>query len=268
MAGAAATSLVLAGREYGIPVSGTMAHSYVLSHPSEADAFRSFARTFPDDAVLLIDTYDTLDGARIAAAVAAELAAEGTSVRGVRLDSGDLAVLSRGVRSILDEAGFPEIRIVASGGLDEYGVHDLVAAGAPIDAFGVGTRMMTSDDAPSLDVVYKLVADHSGPKMKTSTGKPTLPGVKQVFRAGSDGSPHGDVIGLADETGIEGEPLLRQLMSGGRVISPPASLAESRQRCAGSLAALPPHLRSLDPAPRTPVGTSPGIDRLVATLSR
>jgi nicotinate phosphoribosyltransferase len=268
LAGAAATSLVLAGREYDIPVTGTMAHSYVLTHPSEADAFRSFARTFPDDAVLLIDTFDTLAGARTAAAVASELAEEGITVQGVRLDSGDLAALAHGVRSILDAAGFPQIRIFASGGLDEYGVRDLVATGAPIDAFGVGTRMVTSDDAPSLDVVYKLVADGAGPKMKTSTGKATLPGTKQVFRRNLDASPEGDVIALADEEGIEGQPLLRRLMAGGRIVDPPASLAEARRHCAEALAALPPRLRSLDPARRPAVSTSPGIDRLVATLSR
>jgi len=267
IAGAAATSLVLAGREYGIPVTGTMAHSYVLSHPSEREAFLAFARTFPDDAVLLIDTFDTLEGARVAADAARELAAEGITVSGVRLDSGDLAALAWGVRQILDRAGLPGIRILASGGLDEHAVAALVASGAPIDGFGVGTRMATSGDDPSLDAVYKLVADRQGPRMKTSTGKATLPGVKQVCRVEKGGMLSGDTIALADEAGGPGRPLLRQVMADGRRLDPPEALAAARERCRAGLASLPQGLRSLEVKAEAPVRVSAGLQDLARTLA-
>lgn len=267
LGGAAATSLVLAGLEYGIPVSGTMAHSYILAHASEEEAFRRYARAFPSDAVLLIDTYDTIEGARIAARVACDLADEGVTVGAVRLDSGDLGTLAGKVRSILDEAGAPQVRILVSGGLDEHDVERLVTAGAPIDGFGVGTRMVTSEDAPSLDVVYKLVEDATGPKMKTSTGKVTLPGVKQVYRAEHHGMLQGDVIGLARGEHIAGTPLLRPIMTAGRVTTPPDTLEAARHRCRETLALLPPALQRLAPGPAYPVTVSPGITRLVATLS-
>jgi nicotinate phosphoribosyltransferase len=266
LAGAAATSLVLAGKEHGIPVTGTMAHSYVLSHPTEREAFLSFARTFPGDAVLLIDTFDTLGGARIAAAVAEELAAEGIRVSGVRLDSGDLAALAREVRRILDQAGFPGIRILASGGLDEQAVAGFVAGGAPIDGFGVGTRLVTSADDPALDAIYKLVQGPDGPLMKTSTGKATLPGVKQVHRAEEGGVLVGDVITLEGEAGVGGWPLLRPVMAAGRRLDPPEPLATARERCRSGLASLPESLRSLDEAAPPPVRVSPDLESLARTL--
>jgi len=265
LAGAAATSLVLAGREHGIPITGTMAHSYVLSHLSEREAFLSFARTFPDDAVLLIDTFDTLDGARIAAGAAGELAAEGIRVSGVRLDSGDLATLAWKVRAILDEAGFPGIRILASGGLDEHAVAALIAA--PIDGFGVGTRMTTSADDPSLDAIYKLVEDRGGPRMKTSTGKATLPGAKQVHRVEEKGTIAGDTIALAAEEGVAGWPLLRQVMVEGRRLDPPEPLAAARERCRAGLASLPGSLRALGARAETPVRVSPGLEALARALA-
>jgi nicotinate phosphoribosyltransferase len=264
--GASATSVVLAGMEYGIPVTGTMAHSYVLGHASEREAFTAFARTFPDDAVLLVDTYDTIEGTRIAAQVAAEVAAENIEVRGIRLDSGDLAALAVAAREILDDAGLTEMRILASGGLDEHKVAALVAAGAPIDGFGVGTSLTTSDDAPSLDVVYKLVQDHTGPRMKTSSGKLTLPGVKQVHRMETDGLLAGDVVALADEEGAAGEPLLERVMRSGRRTVPPEGPVACRTRTMAGLRKLPEELLSLTASAQAPVQTSPGLDRLLATL--
>jgi nicotinate phosphoribosyltransferase len=243
--GASSTSLVVAGLEYGIPVSGTMAHSFVLAHPDEATAFEAFARVFPEDEiVLLIDTYDTVEGARIAAAVIERLAGDGITVAGVRLDSGDVADLSRRVRDILDDAGLHDVAVLASGGIEEGAIARLVADGAPIDGFGVGTALATSEDAPSLDVIYKLVADRGRPRMKTSTGKVTMPGVKQVFRG-----PDGDVVGLADET-IDGlQPLLEPVMRRGRRTAPAPDLAEVRARALATVDALPPRLKGiLEPA--------------------
>jgi nicotinate phosphoribosyltransferase len=264
--GAAATSLVLAGMEYGIPVTGTMAHSYVLSHPDEYSAFATFARVFPDGAALLIDTFDTVAGARIAAQVAADLAPEGIDIRSVRLDSGDLGSLAREVRSILDDSGLTEVRILASGGLDERKIAALVEADAPIDGFGVGTAMTTSDDAPSLDVVYKLVEDDTGPRMKTSTGKVTLPGIKQVYRSERDGVLTGDVIALADEAGVTGVPLLERVMRDGRRAVPPEGPVAARSRALDTLDALPRDVRSLDQRADYPVVISPGLDALARRL--
>jgi nicotinate phosphoribosyltransferase len=258
--GAAATSNVEAGAHYGIPLSGTMAHSYVLAFPSEEEAFRAFARAFPAGTVLLIDTYDTLRGARRAAAVAAELAAEGCTVRGVRLDSGDLATLARQVRAILDDAGLPGMQIIVSGDMDEYRIAALLAAGAPVDGFGVGTQLGTSGDAPALGAVYKLVEDASGPKAKSSTGKATLPGIKQAYRFEVSGVASGDLLAplrLPPPSG--GRPLLEPVMAGGRRTGPAPSLDDIRQRCRRAVTSLPSHLRSLGPAPPYPVEVSPAF---------
>lgn len=246
--GASATSNVAAGARWGIPLSGTMAHSYVMAFAHEEEAFRAFARSFPAS-TLLIDTFDTLEGARRAAAVANE----GLSVRGVRLDSGDIADLSRRVRDILDAAGQPEIRIFVSGDMDEYRIAALLAGGAPIDGFGVGTQLGTSGDAPALGGVYKLVEDRSGPKRKTSTGKETLPGVKQVYRLGDR-----DLIAPAGAV-ESGTPLLERVMAGGRRLRPDPPLPEIQQRCRQSVAALPSRLRSLGPAAPYPVEVSAAI---------
>ncbi|MGH2720022.1 MAG: nicotinate phosphoribosyltransferase [Actinomycetota bacterium] len=259
--GAAATSNVLAGKRFGIPLSGTMAHSYVMAFPDEASAFRAFAREFPDAAILLIDTFDTLEGARTAAGVADELAEAGIRVRGVRIDSGDLAGLSKEVRRILDAAGHPGITILASGDLDENRIADLLARGAPIDGFGVGTRLGTSDDAPSLGAVYKLVEDPSGPKSKRSTGKATLPGRKQVWRTFEGGTPAGDLIAPAGAPGPPGaRPLLEQVMAGGVRTGPPDALATVRSRCREAVASLPPPLFALHRAQSVyPVAVAPEL---------
>lgn len=243
--GASGTSNVLAGAAYGIPLSGTMAHSYVMSFEHEREAFRAYARDFPGSTTLLIDTYDTIQGAKRAALLARELSAEG-GIQAVRIDSGDIADLSRGVRAILDEAGLSQVRILASGDLDEYRIAELRAAGAPVDAFGVGTRLGTSADAPTLSSVYKLVEDARGPRMKRSPGKATLPGRKQVYRFHSNGRYSHDLIALEDETPPDdGNPLLTRVMADGRRLQQLEPLAKARERCRLTLAQLPERLRLL-----------------------
>ena len=267
--GASATSNVLAGQLYGLEVSGTMAHSYVLAFPDEADAFRAYARDFPEGAVLLIDTYDTVEGARRAAAVANELRAEGVAIRGVRLDSGDLAPLARAVRDVLDAEGCADLRIFASSDLDEYRIADLLAQGAPIDAFGVGTRLGTSADAPSLGAVYKLVDGARGPVMKHSPDKVSLPGIKQVCREERGGVSFADTIALAGEPGVAGRPLLEPVMASGERLGAPESLAGLRDRRAAAVAALPDAARRLDAdadADAYPVRLSPGLANLIEEL--
>jgi nicotinate phosphoribosyltransferase len=214
--GASATSNVLAGKLWGIPVSGTMAHSYIMAFEDELAAFRSFARDFPDRAVLLIDTFDVEEGARRAAQVARELAEEGVALAGVRIDSGDLAELSRSVRKILDDAGLKETKIFLSGDLDEYRIKALRDEGAPVDAFGVGTQLGTSGDAPWLGGVYKLVAEKDEPKIKLSTGKVTLPGKKQVHRFYSGDHCERDVVALEEEDIGGGRPVLVEVVRDGR----------------------------------------------------
>ncbi len=270
IAGAAATSNVLAGRAYGIPLSGTMAHSYVMSFDAEVDAFRAYARDFPGHATLLIDTYDTLQGARHAVAVAKEIEADGgPPIAAVRLDSGDLAELAVQVRAILDDGGCGSTRIFASGDLDEYRIAELLAAGAPIDAFGVGTRLGTSPDAPSLGGVYKLVEDVHGPKRKLSPAKATWPGRKQVYRFVEAGILARDVVALADEPPpAGGRPLLRRVMAGGRRTGPRESLADLRARCAETLGQLPDELRALTSSAPYPVEQSEGLQSAASALAR
>src|SRR5919106_348030 len=195
--GAAGTSLVAAGQRWGIPLSGTMAHSFVMSFDEERDAFRAYARSFPKGTVLLIDTYDTVEGARRAAEVAHELAGDGIHVGAVRIDSGDLGRLAVEVRAVLDGAGLTEVQILASGDLDEHRIADLLAAGAPIDAFGVGTQLGTSGDAPSLGAVYKLVEDAQGPqgdlalrrRRRARPARRGRPGRAAAARPGHGGRP-------------------------------------------------------------------------------
>src|SRR5919106_2180347 len=214
IAGFAATSNVEAARVLGLRPSGTMAHSYVEAFPTKVDAFRAFAEDFPDRVVLLVDTYDTERGVAKAIDVAQDLERKGHRVAGIRLDSGDLAVLSKRARSALDEASLTDVQIFASGGLDEHVIAALTATGAPIDAYGVETKVGVSEDAPALDSVYKLVAYDGRPLAKLSTAKRTLPGPKQVWRRERMA---GDVIGLAAEDGPENaEPLLVEVMRDGR----------------------------------------------------
>jgi nicotinate phosphoribosyltransferase len=265
--GAAATSNVLAGMAYGIPLGGTMAHSYVMRFGDEAEAYRTFARVFPRNATLLIDTYDTEEGARIVARVATELRTEGISIRAVRLDSGDVAALSRSVRHILDAAGHRDIEIFASGDLDEHAIAALLAGGAPIDGFGVGTRLGTSADVPSLPVVYKLVEDVTGPKIKIAPHKTTQPGRKQVYRVEGTSDPH-DVVALGEEQPPAGSrPLLEHAITGGRRVRAPEPLAAIRARRAEAVERLPEHVRGLGPVePPYPVRLSAGLTALIERL--
>ncbi len=246
IAGCVATSNVAAGQRWGIPLSGTMAHSFVTAFPSELDAFRAYARTYPDTTTLLIDTYDTLQGARHALVVADELARQGHRLRAVRIDSGDVLRLSREVRAILDAGGHPEVQIFVSGGLDEYAIAELLDAGAPIDGFGVGTRMDASEDAPTLEAAYKLVEYEGRPAFKLSTGKATLAGRKQVWRrTGPNGRFAGDVIAAADEVIADAEPLLVPVMAGGRRLHPPEPLDVIRTRCLAERDRLPDEVRDI-----------------------
>jgi nicotinate phosphoribosyltransferase len=246
LVGAVGTSNVLAGQRFGIPVYGTMAHSYIQAHDDEASAFRAFAARYPET-TLLIDTYDVLAAVREVIALTERLG-DRFRVAAIRLDSGDLADLARKSRRMLDDSGMTHVRIFASGGLDEFSVESLVASGAPIDAFGVGTKLAVSDDAPSVDMVYKLV-DYAGrPRMKRSSGKATYPGRKQVFRWQRDGAMVGDVVGRYDEQ-LDGRPLLEPVVRGGiRLAAGRTSLDEARAHAQHSLAELPRDLRSLTPA--------------------
>jgi nicotinate phosphoribosyltransferase len=256
--GFVATSNVAAARSLGLPAAGTMAHSFIEAFPSEEDAFRAFAEDHPKRTTFLVDTYDTLNGVRHATAVARALGLTGGV--GVRLDSGDLDRLAREVRTALDDGGFPNARIFASGGLDERYVADLVRAGAPIDAFGIGTQMAVSADAPYLDTVYKLVAYEGRPVMKLSTGKATSPGRKQVWRADDE-----DVIGLADEDGTRGEPLLETVLTNGKRLIPDPSIDRMRERFAADLAALASGAKRLKDPQRVRVRRSRALEALTRT---
>ncbi|MCZ2527570.1 nicotinate phosphoribosyltransferase [Streptomyces sp. HB2AG] len=249
MTGFAATSNVAAAAAYGIAATGTMAHSYIEAFPGEEEAFRAFARAHPGPVTFLVDTYDTEAGTRTAARVLRELGlGQGCAVR---LDSGDLADLAVRARRILDDAGLEQVRIVASGGLDEYGVDDLVRAGAPVDVFAVGTRVGVAADAPYLDSAYKLVEYDGRPVMKLSSAKVTAPAPKQVHRRPG----HPDVIALRDEEPPPGSsPLLETVMRDGRRTGPPDTLDAARERLAADLAALPEEaLRVRGPRPVRPV---------------
>jgi nicotinate phosphoribosyltransferase len=267
LAGFSGTATVLAGREFGIPVVGTMAHSFVQAHDDEATAFEHFAQVRPTALTLLIDTYDTERGAAIVAALAPRLAARGITISAVRLDSGDLAAHARAVRGILDAAGWPGIHIFASGGLDEDSLLLLCRDGAPIDGFGVGTSLTTASDAPALDCAYKLQEYAGRPRRKLSEGKATWPGRKQVHRRHHiDGTIADDIVTLLDEP-AEGEALLWPAMRGGQRVDGFPSLTEARAHAAASLARLPDSLRRLEPG-HVPVQISLGIRRLAAGMDR
>lgn len=265
IAGFAGTSNVEAARRYGIPASGTMAHSYVEAFPDEDAAFAAFTADFPDRTTLLVDTYDTLGG--VEAAVHTARRAGHAQLAGIRLDSGDLGALAFQSRRLLDEAGMTRTRIVASGGLDEFGIAELSASGAPIDVYGVGTKMGVSADAPYLDSAYKLVAFEGRPVMKLSAGKATAPGAKQVYRG-----VQGDLVTLRDEPAPAGmEPLLVTVMESGRRTGPHESLEAARGRRAADVAALPERITRFDRPETRTVTLSPELrrcrDRLRAELT-
>ena len=252
-AGFDGSATVEAGRLFGLPIFGTMAHSYVQAHDSEEQAFLDFARSRPDGLVLLIDTYDVEAAIAKVVRLAEILDKEDISIRAVRLDSGDLAAGSRLIRRLLDEAGRHEIGIFLSGNLDEHAVADLVQSDVPVTGFGVGTRLDVSADAPALDIAYKLQEYDGKPRRKRSAGKATWPGRKQVFRSFSaDGLIAADCIGAAEEEAA-GRPLLAKVMEGGRRLEPSPSLQDIRDYAAASLSALPEECRRLrDPRPLQP----------------
>jgi nicotinate phosphoribosyltransferase len=241
IAGFAGTSNLEAGRRFGIPVFGTVAHSYIMVFDSEEEAFRAFAESFPKNAVFLIDTYDTLEAAR----KTVDLAKRGVPVVGVRIDSGDVETLSREVRRILDDAGLKDVKIIVSGGVDEYAIEGWVSKGCPIDAFGVGTRFITSDDAPHLDMAYKLVEYGGRPKVKTSPGKATFPYRRQVCRFYSgETMDHDEVVVFGKETG--GESLVRQVVRGGTLTEKLPTLDQIRDTLQEDLRRLPEGLKRLE----------------------
>lgn len=246
IAGIDSTSNVLAGQRYGVPVSGTMAHSFVQAHDDELEAFRAFARCFPE-ATLLVDTYDTLRGVQHVIRLARELG-DNFHVRAVRLDSGDLLALARAARQMLDDAALRRVKIIASGNLDEDAITRLLAQKAPIDGFGVGTALGVSADLPCLDIVYKLVAYGGKDRIKLSTSKILYPGRKQVFRMAENGAARRDVLARHGEH-LEGRPLLRPVMRDGkRLPETSPMLTEIRAYARGEVERLPSALRSLEPA--------------------
>lgn len=258
--GCAGTSNVLAGLRYGVPIAGTAAHSWTQIFPSERQSFEALLETFPDTAILLIDTYDSLAGAEIASTL-------GRPVSGVRLDSGDLLEKSRHVRQILDRHGLQETKIVASGDLNEHKIHHLVSQGAPIDSFGVGTDLATSRDVPALSVVYKLVEFARNGRVeytaKFSEEKVYWPGSKQVFRFSAGGRYHHDLLARADEVYPEGAPLLEPAVREGKSVRPREPLADTRARTLAGLEQLPESYRPLKDAAIYPVEKSAALDRLL-----
>ncbi len=276
--GCASTSNVMAGKELGIPVSGTMAHSFVTSFDHEIASYRAYAEAFPNRCFLLIDTYDSIKGAKKAVIVGKELEIKGENLLGVRLDSGDLAELSKNVRKILDDSGLDYVKIVASGDLNEWKIEELMKKGAMIDMFGVGTELITGRPTPALDGIYKLsdVVEHGKhiPKMKLSeeTVKSTLPGKKRVWRFFEDGMFKKDIISLEDELFDNAKPLLEQVVKKGKIICQIATLDEIRQMATDNISNLPSEYKKLDGAPVYTVEFSAGLvalrEKIVEKIKR
>ena len=272
IAGCNGTSSVLAGMKYGIPIFGTMAHSFVMFFNSEIEAFRAFVRTFPKSATLLIDTYNNIKGAENAAGIAKELEKDGFRLSGVRIDSGDLVDISRRVRAILDEKGLVYVKIFASGDLDEYRIQELLSRGAKIDSFGVGTRMSTSEDRPYVDMIYKLCekadeGDKFVHAMKLSQGKITLPSRKQVFRVlDKKGVFSKDIIALHNEE-VEGAPLLIKVMDKSKLTIDLPTLEGIRRNALENLSRLPNRYKQLKKAPHYPVLLSPKLKKMMTELA-
>lgn len=268
LAGFAGSATTLAEKRFGVPIFGTMAHSFIQAHADETTAFLNFARSRPAHAVLLIDTYDTERGAEKVVALAPRLAELGVQVRGVRLDSGDLADHARKVRRILDQGGLADVTIFASGGLEERKLQRYAADGVPIDGYGVGTSLTTSEDAPALDCAYKIQEYDGVPKRKRSEGKATWPGRKQIYRSyAEDGSMAGDVLTLEDDE-QDGEPLIRPVMRNGRRIGALPTLSDARDLCTAQLDRLPAHLRRLANDPPYPVEVSEALRSLADAVDR
>ncbi|MBI9082192.1 MAG: nicotinate phosphoribosyltransferase [Desulfobacterales bacterium] len=261
IAGFDATSNVLAGKQYGLPLSGTMAHSFVTAFDTEMEAFSAYAQTFPESTVLLIDTYDVIQGARNAVTVAQALRNGGNALVGVRLDSGDMASQSINVRRILDQGGFPEVKIFASSGFDEFKIADVIDRGARIDAFGVGTKVGVSSDAPFLNIVYKLVRYAGRNVRKTSPGKATLGGEKQVFRQLDKGGAFvGDIVGTRHEHHEGAESMLTPVMVNGSPVGARPRLSEIRARFQTQISMLGHEHARLDGPVRYPIRISEGLN--------
>jgi nicotinate phosphoribosyltransferase len=268
LAGFDGSANVLAERVYGVPAFGTMAHSFVQAFDTETAAFEAFARARPRRLVLLIDTYDTEEGARRVVSLAPRLKESGITVSGVRLDSGDMAALSKSVRRILDDGGLPDVTIFASGGLDETRIRDLIASGAVIDGFGVGTSLTTSSDAAALDCAYKLQEYAGIPRRKRSEGKATWPGRKQVWRRFDDqGRMVGDVISVQDDD-QDGSALIDCVMQNGKRLAPPNSLDEIRGHMSGQIKSLPNDMAGLGAAGHYPVSVAKALSDLAASVDR
>lgn len=269
LAGFSGTATVLAGAMYDIPLFGTMAHSYIQAHPDESTAFEHFSRCHPANTVLLIDTYDTEEAAHKVVRLAHKLAASNISIKGVRLDSGDLAAHARAVRKILDDGYLRGTSIFASGNLDEYKLHALLSTQAPIDGFGIGTALDISIDAPALDCAYKLQEYASKPRRKHSEGKATWPGRKQVYRTyGSAGCISADVIALEDNDPQPGEALIQPVMRAGKRLHPETPLTTLRDQTLKNYRRLPAAMTALEPAPAYPVAISAALQTLADQLDR
>jgi len=267
VAGFAGTATLAASRTFGVPVFGTMAHSFIQAHDDEATAFERFALARPKSLTLLIDTYDTEAAARLVVRLAPRLADSGITIAAVRLDSGDLATHARNVRAILDAGDLRQVQIMASGGLDEHSLQALVRQGAPIDSFGIGTSLTTSSDAPGLDCAYKLQEYAGRPRRKLSEGKKTWPGRKQVWRHfAADGTIAHDTVGLANEA-PHGEPLLHPVLYAGRRMNVGPTLTQARAHAAASLASLPNPLRRLEDA-SVRAEVSPALRGLAAQMDQ
>jgi nicotinate phosphoribosyltransferase len=264
IAGFSSAANVLAGERYGVPIVGTMAHSFIQVHNDEMTAFENFARSRPEGVILLIDTYDTEAGARKVVELAPKLKADGIAIRGVRIDSGDLSAMAKKVRGILDAGGLKDVIILVSGGINEDVLLKMAAAKAPIDGFGIGVNLDASIDAPSLDCAYKL-QDYAGkPRRKLSEGKQTWPGRKQVWRSFDEqGRMRGDVLSLEDDR-QDGETLVELVMRGGKRVAPASSLAQIRERAVRDLARLPEPLRRLESSVAYPVEISAKLKALAA----
>ncbi len=263
IAGFTATSNVQAGAEHELSVAGTMAHLFIQSFENEIDAFRAYAREFPESTTLLVDTYDTLQGVENAIAVGKEMESRGNRLKAIRLDSGDTAALAIQSRGMLDSAGLDYVQIVASGGLDEFSIEKLVAENVPVDSFGVGTKFVVAADAPYANSVYKLVSYGGRKSGKRSPGKETLPGPKQVFRTIKDGWFAGDIIATEEEDLFHlGSPLLNSAMEDGVRTSPQSTLEEANRRLQSQLEKLPAEHRRLSGASNYPVEISDSLRRL------
>jgi nicotinate phosphoribosyltransferase len=266
LAGFAGAANVLAGERYGVPIVGTMAHSYVQVHDDEMQAFENFARARPQGVILLIDTYDTEQGARKVVELAPRLAADGIAIRGVRIDSGDLTAMARKVRRILDDGGLRDVIILVSGGINEDVLQTMMKADAPIDGFGIGVNLAASVDVPALDCAYKLQEYAGTPKRKLSEGKATWPGRKQVWRSyDANGRMRGDILSLENDT-QPGEALIVPVMRGGKRIAPAPTLTQIRERAAADLARLAGPLARLESGFDYPVQVANALTALAGQI--